>query len=204
MTKKEFKPTLTEYIGPAGAGKTTLANQEIKEIRKKGKRVLTHQYYRVHKLRLCLDLMWFPFFIVKERKQAKKIWELFKKDVKLKTKIRELIKTMFIVFKTTNLIRRARKKNIKRIIIDQGFVQQVSAMGMRGIITTKSLDKSITWWIQNKASFELERINITPETAVKRRMKRQSKIDKNKSEKEMIEESNLINHSIDVLQNKLN
>ncbi|MFW6008260.1 MAG: hypothetical protein ACOCP8_03245 [archaeon] len=178
--KEEFEPELIEYIGPAGAGKTTLAKKQIKELRAKGVRVLTFQFYKKHKLILIYDLLRFPFFILKERKQTKTIWNLFKKDIKTTTKIKQTITTMFIIFKTNNLIRRAKKKRIKKVIIDQGLVQKMTGLIFFGFIK-KASSKNIKF-ILNNNNLKIKFITAEENKVVIRRKKRQNKIDKKSSE----------------------
>lgn len=201
MTKKEFKPELIEYIGPSGAGKTTLAKKQVKKIRAEGKRVLTFEYYKKHRLILIWDLLRFPFFIIKKRKQIKDIWNLFKKDIKLKTKIKHTLITAFVIYKTLNLIRKAKKKNIKKIILDQGYVQNISSLLYRKLVEESEIKKELLNWVTDKADLKILKIEVSPEEAAKRRLKRQDYIDKNKSKQELIQETKNLDKIIDNIKN---
>lgn len=203
MRKKELKLELIEYIGPRGAGKTTFAKNQIKRIRKEGKRVITFEYYKKHRLILILDLLKFPFFIIKKRKQVLKIWRLFKEEVNIKTKIKHTLLTTFIIYKTLNLINRAKKRKIKKVILDQGFVQNISGLLCWELVKENKIKKELLNWVTNKADLKILKIEVSPEEAAKRRLKRKDKVDKNKSKKKIIEETKKLTEALKELEDKI-
>lgn len=182
------KPILIEYIGPSGAGKTTLARKKIKEIRSKGERVLTFNYYQDKKLMLVYDLCRFPFFMIRNRDNVRGIYRLFKEDVAFYTRIKETIIIQFVMFKTTNLVERARQEGVKKVILDQGFVQQMSSFFMRGFLREKEVNDWVLDWIKQKAQLYVIEVEVSPEVAAERRLKRKARHDVKKSKKRLIEE----------------
>ena len=183
------RPTIIEYIGPAGAGKTTLARKRIRESRARGEEVLTYNYYHKNLLKLILDLLNLLFLLITKDKQVNVYENLFLDRVYFHKKAIQTVYLLFVFVKIKRLIKEAKKNNIQKIILDQGFVQKIFALLMGGLIQERKVTKHLFSWIREDSYFVIKRISVTPSVACERRIKRQSRIDIDKSRGEIISET---------------
>ena len=195
MTKKEFKPELIEYVGPSGSGKTYRTKNHIKNLKKKDKKVITGYIYQENKLLFYMHIIQLPFFILKNISYFNYIWSLFKKETKFFIKFKNSIRISFIYFK----LKKLSKRNFDYIILDHALIHEISVLTGKKLINTKNLSKSkLLREIEGK--YNLKFIEENPETIAKRRLKRQAKRDKNKTEKELIQKAKKANNRLGTIK----
>lgn len=200
---KQSKPTLIEYVGPAGAGKTTLANQKIDELRAKGYKVIAYNFYQKNIFCLLQDVLIFPFFLSKKFSDIKLFNSFLNHDSKhFYSRYHVCILVFFTIFKLSRLYKRAQKKKYSFVIIDQGLVQQVCSLMTDEYIDTFPFQED-SFYFRHITYFELIRVRVPVLTAINRRKKRLSKIDVGKTKEEMIIAHKKFCQNLDLIQSSL-
>ena len=195
----EHKPTLIEYVGPAGAGKTTLANKQASKLRSRDYSVMTAYYFQQNKGIFILFFLLSPIFIVLRFKLFKSVYLSLKKEISLLQKLNSFLNTYYLLYKLNFLILIAKRKNIDYIIFDQGIVQKLCGQS----INPESIDGGCMQQITDlRNNYIVYYVKGDIEDIVTRRSKRKKPIDIGKSQKGIEKEILLFEHSLYTVQKK--